>query len=433
MLMSSLAIVLALLFPTAPPVTSAGPWHLPEQQLDKIDLRNPQIADSRDLALLQTALVACQEAVPFVGRSQRPDYIPDYYYSWAARQSAWWRSFGAWYFVPGLLSLRDSVVLVGLDPSSQVSEAVEEANRQVQDFLAGHFGLTRPRYAVFVRLFDDWADLPGDIAEAFGQHRGMMRVSGLTVPPRFVIIPRRLPSGVWGVRSEVLVDEAGRVRSRLTLMDLLVHELVHANVHALLAEKAAEHGEDPLAANVPLWLDEGLAVYTTEKLRIEPGTKPISYYRYSAPLHYLADEWGEEELRDFVRTAVLDGYPTALRHLGLSEEQLRQQGDAYLHRPQPLSHLAGSYAYLVGFLVLLVLVAAAPFVVSMAWRRLHAAFWPASEEELEGLWLDFLLAEDPSQASRAARRFLQRWQHASPDAREVMAWRRCKLWLLARL
>ncbi len=424
------ALVLGL---TLPPACRAGEtpwWVLPREQLEAVDLRNPRVATSRDLGALEAGIAACRALLALPAPPEGTESVPTYCRAWAVGQAYWWRQTGSWYYAEGEAVLRPPVLLVGPQTSGAVADFAVHAAGEVSDFLRSSFDLPSPKYARLVRFFDRWDELPQPVAEAFGEHHGFASVSGLTLSPRFVIIPTYLPGRGWQGRDEVLVGRKGTIASRVALHDLLVHELVHAHVHALLAEAAEKRGEDALEADLPLWLDEGLAVYLTEKLLVEPGSKPVSYYEYSAPLHYLAEDWGEEELREFVRTAVLDSYPTALRRLGMSEEGLRRHGKEYLKRRPGIRRAARSYGYIVVFLAALVALAALPFLVSIVWKAAMAPLKPSSREELSGLWLDVQYALGGGDEGRAARRFLRRLRRAPAPLRHKLGWRRCKLFLL---
>ncbi|MGD9518863.1 MAG: hypothetical protein AB7W28_05040 [Armatimonadota bacterium] len=429
-------VLIAVLALAGLPLLHAGespPAWLPSiDLLERVDLRNPRVADQRDAHDLMLAVRVCRALVPQTSGGHLYQGLPQNYYLWAARQAPWWQRMGEWYYDDAKAVLRGRVLLLSPLSQQSLADSVAQVATQVADFLKAEFDLPAPRYALLVRFFDDWGQLPAEIARAFEEHRGFGRVSGLTVPPRFVILPMRLPSHQWLVKDEVLVDGQGSIRSRLTLRDLLVHELVHAHLHALLAESAESHGDDPLAADLPLWLDEGLAVYMTEKLLIEPGSKPVSYYRYSAPLHYLAEDWGSDTLRDFVRTAVLDSYATALRRLGMSESELQEAGRRYLARRTSVGRAARGYGYLVGFLLLLLGLAASPLLASAVWHALRARWSVATEEELEQLWRNVYYALSVQEQVKLAGRFLLRYRRAAPAVRAALGWRRCKLYLLAR-
>lgn len=424
------AFVLGLALPPAAGAGDTPWWVLPREQLEALDLRNPHVATSQDLAALQAGVATCRALLALPAGTESTEAVPAYCQAWAVGQASWWRRIGSWYYAEGEAVLRPPVLLIGPVTSGGAADFAVQAAGEVSEFLRSNFGLPSPKYARLVRFFDRWDELPQPIAQAFGEHHGFASVSGLTLSPRFVIIPTHLRGRGWASRDQVLVGRGGTVVSRVALHDLLVHELVHAHVHALVAEAAEERGEDALEAHLPVWLDEGLAVYLTEKLLIEPGSKPVSYYEYSAPLHYLAEDWGEEELREFVRTAVLDSYPRALRQLGMSEEGLRRHGKEYLKRRPGFRRAARSYGYIVVFLAALVALAALPFLVSLAWNAAKAPLKPASREELLGLWLDVQYALGSREERRTARRFLRRLRRAPAPLRHELGWRRCKLFLL---
>jgi hypothetical protein len=400
-------------------------------QLEAIDLRNPRVGSPADLLPLRAAIQACGRLVAAIRTSTIDPSIPDSCYLWAAAQAPWWNSVGQWYFAGAEPVLRGPLLFCGPITGGDAANLALRAAAEVTTLLRTSFALPAPKYALLVRFFDTWQDLPVPIAQAFQQHHQSASVCGLTLPPRFIVIPTRLPSRQWLVRDEVLIGERGEVKSPLILHDILVHELVHAQVHSLLAELAEQRGDDPLATDLPLWLDEGLAVYVTESLLVEPGSKPVSYYHYSAPLHYIADEWGEDTLRLFVRTAVLDSYPTALRKLGITEDRLRQCGEEYLRKRRPFARTIRDYAYLMAFLLLLVLLAAAPLVVTTLWQTARAKWYPPSARELEDLWQQFHRSSF-SARSEAAARFLSRYRRSTPALRHEFAWRRCKLYLFTR-
>ncbi len=401
-------------------------WTIPPDRLADIDLANPYIASAQDATLYRTAVADMNAASRLIG-TDRSDQIPTHYWAWAMRRIAWWESEGRWLY-GAHLDYAGAVVFAGRTVRGQARQLVLKAAADVAHYLSDHFGLPKPTCAVVVRIFDDWRRLPPAIAEPFARHEGMVSVSGLTIPPRFVVIPTLLPARHFWSRDERLVDPAGRIVSLLTFRDIVYHEMVHAIVLGLMRE-LADAGKRWRPDDLPQWLHEGLAVYVTERLKIEPGTKPVSYYRFAAPLHYLEDEWGEETLRDFIHAAITESFAAAMRLIPMDEDRLLALADAHMRRPPPVGTVARSLGYVLAFLLALVLLALAPAALAWVWAAGRRAVLGPGPDEVEALWLGAWYGSG-DEARISARQFCRAFRRLPPKAREKFAWRRCKIYLV---
>ncbi|MBC7287600.1 MAG: hypothetical protein H5T86_06055, partial [Armatimonadetes bacterium] len=341
-------------------------WKTPPEYLHRVDLRNPRVSGPADVMLLQRAVEDCRQAVTLM-RAGGAARIPDDFRGWALRQIAWWTTLGEWFYGDAPMHYAAGVVCCGGLARGAAKQLIVKAAEDVRRYLSQSFGLPSPRYALFVRLFDDYTTLPVAVAQEFAQHRGLSSVSGLTLPPRFIVIPTVLPARHFWSPDEQLVGKDGRILSLLTFRDIVYHEMVHGLVMSIIDEARGERGLARLS-DFPSWLHEGLAVYVTEKLRIEPGTKPAEYYRWAGPLHYLEDEWGEGTLQDFVRTAIVDSYPRALDIIPMDEARLLELGEQHMRRPPSVRSVVRALGYFLGFLGALLLLALTPAAVGWAWQ-----------------------------------------------------------------
>ena len=402
------------------------PWSIPPEKLADIDLFDPRIASGSDLSLYWQA-VCDMRRVEVYALEKRARQIPKYYAAWAAGELPGWR-FCDWYYGQQTPVLDGGVVLCGGLAQGEARRLIVQARADVGGFLDEAFDLPEPKYAILVRLFEDMRELPSAIADEFGKHEGIASVAGLTVPPRFVIVPTVLPGRWFWDSDEVLVGRGGKIESLLTFRDIVYHEMVHGVVHGVLAElhEAGKRG-DP--GDIPVWLHEGLAVYVTEKLKIEPGTKPPDYYRFAAPLHYLEDEWGDEMLRDFVHAAIVDGYEAGLRELPFDEARLLELAEKHASRPASIGTILKSVGYIVAFLAVLVALVLLPALVSALASLVKRAFEPPSAERLELLWLQ-TWRESEEGGARGAREFVRAYRRAREGVRETFFWEWCKAFLI---
>lgn len=429
--------------PAAPKVYQNSPPTLPQ-----IDLRDPRVASPADLQELETAVRAMAEIAEGRGQYSQAER------EWAARQKAWWAEEGEWLYSKLPARLAGRLVLLG--PASQeIVDFMAKSEEEVAAAVAQLYGIPRPKYYVIVRFFRlDAPDLPATVAGIFARYEQAARVAGLTIPPRFVLLPEELPAERWGELAQVFVDGRGRLRNRTELRDIVMHELVHAHVHALIAENPHARGEGTTALDLPAWLDEGLAVYLTEKLSVEPGSKPAAYYRYAAPLHYIEDELGPEALKDFVRTAILQGLDEALKIIGagseekllaaaraprpegpvtapsalgeMTEEELLQRAEEHARRRAARPEISG-LAWLLLFLGLLLALALVPAAVAWLWGPGLMHLEAVARRRLAAAWNAARSTTDPSRRRAAAERFLALIRQAPQSVAEEWAWQKAAM------
>ncbi len=372
--------------------------------LTAIDLSNPLIKTRADLEAfhLAASLVLSHGALP-------PDAPPSVA-EWVRSQRAKIDSATAW-FIAARFSLHGPLATSGL--SGQALDLAQSLFGRVCSALSS-LSVPTPRYAIFIRAIDGLDQLPQPLLRRLHDHRRASQVVALTLMPRFVIIPRKVPLRPWPLPPTVLFDETGRIKDRLTLTDTLAHELVHAVLGAVRAEAAGPSGQPRYG---PQWFEEGIAVYVTEKLKLEPGTKPASYYRFSAPFHFIEREFGPEALAEFVGVAVRDGLRPALGRLGMSESELLEKARQAALAPKPPSVLARNLGYVVLFLLLLLLVAAAPLALAAAFGLLRRLLFPLDARALMRLYEQARSAPPGPARQKAIRRFTQAFISATDDAR----------------
>ncbi|MCX7598201.1 MAG: hypothetical protein N2512_04965 [Armatimonadetes bacterium] len=416
-------------------------------ELLEIDLRDPHIAGAEDLRKLEDAVRAMAEMA--LGKAEYSQAERE----WAARQKAWWTQEGRWLYARLPATLAGNVVVLG-PASKELLDFLADAEARVGAAIERLYGLSHPRYFVVVRFFGlDEPGLPPSVAEIFLRYERASRVAGLTIPPRFVLLPEELPAERWGELAQVFVDRRGRLHNRTELRDVVMHELVHAHVHALMTETARDSGEQVIR-DLPGWLDEGLAVYLTEKLAVEPGSKPAAYYRYAAPLHYIEDEFGPEALRDFVRAAVLQGMDEALRIIGeesedrlltaaraprpegpvtapsalgeMTERELLKRAEEHARKRAARPEVSG-FAWLLMFLGLLLVLALMPAVVAWFWGPVLMRVESVAHRRLAAAWHAAKNYSDGQRRRAAAERFLALLKLAPDRVAEQWAWQRAAM------
>jgi len=413
-----------------------------------LDLRDPHLSSDADLRKLEAAVRAMAEI------ANEPDRYAQAEREWAARQRGWWTEQGQWLYSRLPVTPAGRLVMLGR-ASQEMVAFMARAEEEVAQAVAGLYGLPRPKYRVMVRFFRlDEPSLPESIRETFSRYERAARVAGLTIPPRFVLLPERLPAEQWGELAQVFVDERGRLHNRTDLRDVVMHELVHAHVHALITESRPVHRERAAAQPLPAWLDEGLAVYLTEKLSVEPGSKPAAYYQYAAPLHYIEDEFGPEALKDFARTAVLEGLDAALKTIGaasedrlltnahaarpegpvtapsalgeMTEQELLERAEAH-SRQRPARPEVSGLGWLLMFLGLLLALALVPAALAWLWGPGLMRLEAVAERRLAAAWEGARKASGLSQRRAAAERFLSLIGQAPDKVAQRWAWQRAAM------
>jgi hypothetical protein len=415
---------------------SAAQPTITQQDLD-VSIPSPRISTEADLAQFNHALGALHAGMSTAPGSADLDAPARY---WLRANARWWLNGGYWILGAPLVPAGPAVVVVGR-PSQEVADLFAQTADEVARFMADHFNLPRPRYAFVVRLFSprhDRTPMPRAMVTIFQQNADKdIQVAGVTLPPRFVILPTDLAPAQGADRPTVFVDKAGRISARGAFHDVVMHEFVHAHVHSLLVE-GQERGAKPfIARDLPDWFDEGLAVYVTEKLMVEPGTATTEYYRFSAPLHYIEDRWGADVLSAFVNTAVLKNLDDALARIGVSDpdtllssarrgkparaagppvslDDFMKQAEEHANRPNVLAKLEG-LGWFLGFLVLLVAAVLAPAAASWFYGTWLMQFPEVAQRRLRAAFADLEKTEGLDQRRAAAERFLA-LESKAPDS-----------------
>lgn len=406
-----------------------------EAALMSVSLADPHIADDRDLALVVRAWQIARTIVRSPAAEGSAELAPYGQELRAHLRREWARAgpVARWIWEARRRTCSPPLVVID-SPSEAVSDFLAARARETQDYLHTSFGLPRPRWCLIVRLVRAPSDLPRPLRQIFDTYEHAARVTGVTVPPRFVIIPLRRPGiAPFAIDARELVNGRGVIKSPLAFRELVVHEAVHASVGAVLAEAGGGLASATQRwSELPAWFHEGLAVYVTEKLRIEPGSKPLAYYQYSAPLHYLEEDWGADTLREFVRRAVTRGMPAALDLIGMDEQALLEHGEEFIGRPPPMSHALRALLYLFGFLASVLALVSVPFVAARLVRLFRHRLLPSTSRELDRLWQQIVSAPDRASREKAAMEFIKRLRRAPPAVRGAMASRRMKVFLMVR-
>ncbi len=408
------------------------------QEDTEVDLADPHIASDADIARFNHALADMRAVISAPSAGSQLSDVAQY---WVQARARWWRDGGYWIVGAPLVSAGPAVVVVG-KPSPDVADFLSKTADEVAKFMADHFDLPRPKYAFVVRFFSEVNDktpLPRSIVDIFqASPDRSMQVTGVTMPPRFVLLPTDLPAEP-GEKPTVYIDKNGHIAARGSLHDVVMHEFVHAHIHALIVEDLIRQHKSSIARDLPQWFDEGLAVYVTEKLMVEPGTKPSSYYRFSAPLHYIEDKWGPEVLSKFVNTAVTSDVSEALAQVGVSDsdrfvteaqqgkprrasgppqpisvDDFMSQADLHANRPNLLAKLQG-LGWLLGFLALLLAAVLAPAAAAWFYGTWLMQFPDIADKRLRAAFESFEKAEGLDVRRAAAVRFLA-LRHKAPKA-----------------
>ncbi len=410
----------------------------------EVDVADPHIAAEADLAQFNHARADMGEIMttPMSGTGLTP--VADY---WVRARARWWKSGGYWILGAPLVWSSPAVVVVG-KPGPEVSDFLNKTEEEVAKFMADHFNLSRPKYAIVVRLFSQTHDktpMPASIVEAFQASKDQsIQVAGVTMPPRFVLLPTDLPA-LPGEQPTVYIDKNEHIAARGGFHDVVMHEFVHAHIHALMVEDLIRHGRSSVGRDYPEWFDEGLAVYVTEKMMVEPGTKPSNYYSFSAPLHYIEDKWGPEVLSKFVSTAVNKDMDAAFAEIGVSDsdrflndakagkarrasgppkplsvDDFMSQAEKNANRPNLMAKLEG-FGWLLGFLILLLAAVLAPAVAAWFYGTWLMQFPEIATKRLRGAFEDFEKADGLDARRAAAVRFLALRQKAPKETAEEWA------------
>jgi hypothetical protein len=191
--------------------------------------------------------------------------------------------------------------------------------------LRDEIGVPAPPGYVFLRYYPDRSSMPALLRSAFSDPL----VAGVTILSRYIAI-LETEGGTWE-------EQALRFQAQPTTVS---HELVHAYVNGVLAEKNKSYPD-----SLPTWFEEGLATYMSGGGKTHRVVSPnltltqsasVEYLDYLRIFQYLEAQLGSSRLNELIRQALAEGDPRILyTELGLPDENwLQVEANSWFIRRQ---------------------------------------------------------------------------------------------------